>query len=196
MKTEIINSSVVIIEFSQEKKDEDYGSCLWARFYFDVDNYTLAIDSDCGSYVYSCLPTSTESFIELMLRVNQDYLLCKISSETEIDHEKTFLNIKEKINSVLNEEDQSKIDFENIESACYGGETTTEVASSLWECVKDIHELASEELTLIDEYDIYNDIIETRYSLKAQKIASIYVNNIKPKLKEIVESEQKNNIRT
>lgn len=35
MKTEIINSSVVIIEFSHEKKDED---------------------SDCRSYVHSWMP--------------------------------------------------------------------------------------------------------------------------------------------
>ena len=86
MKVTIEKPEIITLLFKQEKSDEDYGSCLWARFYIDIKNYTLSIESDCGNYVYGWVPTpNSESFLHLLSRLNEDYLLSKISDATVID---------------------------------------------------------------------------------------------------------------
>ena len=94
-KVDIISPRILTIEFRQEKTDADYGSCLWARFLFDLDNYDLHITSDCGEYAHGWIPTpERESFLKLMSRVNGDYLLGKISDDTVVDGDATFANVK------------------------------------------------------------------------------------------------------
>lgn len=76
--------NIITLAFRQEKADPDYGTCLWADFYFDLDSYALSISSDCGDYAYSWTPTpNTESFMDLMRRINKYYLRNKISEESE-----------------------------------------------------------------------------------------------------------------
>lgn len=92
---EIKEPAIKVIEFRQERSDEDYGSCMWARFYFDIENYNLNIESDCGTYGYGWVPTpQTESFLKLCSRFNSGYLLDKLSERNVIDVEKTFENFK------------------------------------------------------------------------------------------------------
>lgn len=100
MKIKNIAPDVVQLKFYQEKTDSDYGSCLWGNVIIDCANYTLLIESDCGSYAYGWTPTpNTESFIRLLCRMNSDYLLGKISDMTCFDFEKskeqTYENIRE-----------------------------------------------------------------------------------------------------
>ena len=94
-KVEIVKPSIINLEFHQEKQDKDYGSCMWARFVIDTKNYELHICSDCGNYDYSWIPTPEhESFLQLLSRMDRDYLLNKLGDITVIDVEDTYNNIK------------------------------------------------------------------------------------------------------
>lgn len=85
--------NVVTIKYRRKKSDSDYVSCLWANFNFNTDNYTLSIQSEMA-YQYQWAPTpETESFMDLCKRFDTEYLLNKISDQTELDKESTFKNI-------------------------------------------------------------------------------------------------------
>ena len=72
MKVETINPRILVLEYRQEKGDKDYGSCLWADFYFNLDKYDLTILSDVGNYGYAYWSvTPSESFLELMTRIGE-----------------------------------------------------------------------------------------------------------------------------
>lgn len=47
------NPSIVRFSYNQERTDPDYGSCLWADYDLDTENYTITINSDCGNFVYN-----------------------------------------------------------------------------------------------------------------------------------------------
>lgn len=67
MTVTIEKPEIITLLYHQEKADEDYGSCLWARFYLDTKNYTMSIESDCGKYSYGWYPTpDSESFLHLL----------------------------------------------------------------------------------------------------------------------------------
>ena len=94
MKTKLVHPRTVFVETRQERQDSDYGSCLWARFCFNLDNYELTVTSDCGSYAYGWTPTpDSESFLALMSRINKDYLLEKIAEKSVVDTEPTYTNV-------------------------------------------------------------------------------------------------------
>lgn len=118
MKVETINPRMLILECRQEEADEDYGSCLWADFYFNLDKYDLTILSDIGNYGYAYWSaTPSESFLELMARIDEDYLLQKLcGNPKDFDYEAT----KEHFYEYYGEEseDRAKLDeiFEEIEN--------------------------------------------------------------------------------
>ena len=105
------------LEYRQEKGDKNYGSCLYARFYFNLDKYELNIISDCGNYAYKWVETPEhESFLQLMARIGEEYLLHKLCGEPkEFDYEAT----KEHCYKWFGEDDEDReiLDriFENIE---------------------------------------------------------------------------------
>lgn len=37
-KIKRVEPEMMVLEFHQEQEDEDYGTCLWARFVFDLEN--------------------------------------------------------------------------------------------------------------------------------------------------------------
>ena len=39
----VTEPKMITFEYRQEKSDEDYGTCLWARFNLDLINYTMFI---------------------------------------------------------------------------------------------------------------------------------------------------------
>lgn len=117
MNVKEINQNFVVLEYRQDKEDKDYGSCLWARFHFNLDSYELFITSDCGEYSYGWAPTpKSESFLELMARIGKDYLLRKLCGEPkEFDYEATKARFYDYFG--YDEEDKEKLDeiFEEIE---------------------------------------------------------------------------------
>lgn len=79
-----------------DKSDPEYRKCTWARFYFDLNNYTLMIESDCGNFIHGWPITKSESFIELMARIEDGYLVDKIS-KLVFDSDKTIKKVLENV---------------------------------------------------------------------------------------------------
>jgi len=104
--------------FTFEEGDEIYFNCMWARINLDHDTYTMTATTDCGDYTYTCHVTPAESFIKLMARVGEDYLLYKIADRNlfNFDESKarviTQNNVGAGLRSVPHEE-LSEIDYSN-----------------------------------------------------------------------------------
>lgn len=117
MTVKEINPRILTLEYHQEKDDKDYGSCLWARFMFNLDRYELSITSDCGNYAYKWVETpKSESFLELMARCDKWYILSKLYGEPDIfSYDETKESAYEMY--AYDGEDKQKMDeiFENIE---------------------------------------------------------------------------------
>ena len=73
----VINPDITVLEYTQEKTDKDYGSCLWAKFYFDTTNCKLLITSDCGNYAYGWC-SDTKPFLSFLASISKGYLLLKL----------------------------------------------------------------------------------------------------------------------
>ena len=113
MKIETITPRIVSIAYHQEKGDTHYGSCLWAYFDFDLDRYMLNIQSDCGNAAYRWYETpDSESFLHLMARINEDYLINKLFDPEEIDVKATMERIREAMNLDDIEDEDEREDAE------------------------------------------------------------------------------------
>lgn len=85
MTVKEIIPNILCIEYRQDREDKDYGTCLWARFMFNLDRYEMTITSDCGNYGYKwCETPDSESFLELMVRCEKEYILNKIYGNADI----------------------------------------------------------------------------------------------------------------
>ena len=80
MQVERIIPKTITYRLVSDKGDDEYNSCMWARYIFDCDNGRLNINSDAGDYSYGWGYNEHEDFMHLMSRVNGSYLLNKISS--------------------------------------------------------------------------------------------------------------------
>lgn len=188
-KIEVKQPKITVIEYRQEKSDDDYMSCLWARFYFDEDNYTLQIESDCGNYGYGWLPTpESESFLHLMSRVNESYLLEKISEESVVDGDATFENVRAYLEELLDGEEPD-FDYEDIENVCYYS-GYSEVQSAIWNAIE--HTNANNDF--LDDYYLLNECIVTTYPNNAKKIVEVFDLHIKPKIREILKEKDNESI--
>lgn len=89
-----IKPNILCLEYRQERDDEDFGTCMWARFYFNLDRYELTITSDFwnyGNYVYKWYETpNSESFLQLMARIEKGDLIYKLYGDPDVfDYEET-----------------------------------------------------------------------------------------------------------
>ena len=179
-KVEIKKPSIITLEFHQEKEDKDYGSCMWARFVLDTENYDMHIISDCGNYGYGWCPTPEhESFLKLMSRINSGYLLDKIASRETIDNDETYENIKFLLEERAGAElEDIGIDLEEIQCACNN--------CSVNDVIDGVR--AEIKFTSIDryveDYDLYGSI-SMDYSASQKTIAEVFKNHIQPKIKEL-----------
>ena len=186
MRVTISHPKTVTVEYRQDKDDSDYGSCMWARFYLDLDNYALTIQSDCGDYSYKWYPTpETESFIELMCRCDRGYLLDKLSDRTQIDMKAT----KDAVIMVIED------------AADYHGHTISEdvmkqinyvfsgvCLSTDWkEVIDDVMDaIKYDELSDYVKYYDLCECIQTDYSANAKKIVEVFTTAIVPKLRKLI----------
>ena len=172
-KINIKHPNILTIEYRQDKEDKDYGSCLWARFKFDLDNYELNISSDCGNYSYGWVPTpDRESFTHFMSRVSGLYLLEKISERSVVDGGSTSANLHE----ILLELVEADFDFEEIDEICGAYSDFDETYNALTNALSDVKG--------IDSYDVY-ECIEMDYPPQAKKIVEIFISYIKATLQEM-----------
>nr|WP_297936693.1 hypothetical protein [uncultured Lachnoclostridium sp.] len=179
MKVVKVKPDILCIEYRQDKSDKDYGSCLWARFYFNLDDCELMITSDCGNYAYSYFcPAENESFLEFMTTCGKLYLLEKIYGtqnvfdyETTKDYTYDFYGADEDDGL----ETKKRLDdiFENIELDGTPTEASTFVKQFEYE-----------------DYDGYFfDVFELpiyEYPAQVLRIVQIFEDYIKPKIHEIL----------
>ena len=173
MTVKEISVNIMCLEYRQDREDTDYGSCLWARFYFNLDSYELMITSDCGNYSYGWVATPEhESFLELMARINKDYLLHKLCGNPEIfDYEATKAHFYHYADE---EEDKKKLDeiFEEIE------------CKYIPDCGEAFIELFEQEndgwWADAWEYPVYV------YSASQKKIAQVFHESIQPEIRRLV----------
>lgn len=180
---------IITIEYQQEKTDPDYGTCLWARFTFDLANYELSISSDCGSYSYEWIATEKEPFLKLMLRVNKDYLLDKLSSRSVVNASETWNNFYKYVKELIDEAGgESKIyfgqeDWDDIKFACVDTNKF-----HVFNAIRDKLE-SIEPICEYVEHPFIWSCIETDYPDAAYTIVRIFDEYIKPALKIYLEKE-------
>lgn len=176
---------IITIAFRQEQSDEDYGSCLWARFNFDQKNYHLSIESDCGSYGNGWCPTPDhETFLHLCSRFGEGYLLDKIDNRPVVDGKATYKALMEFL------EDYDPFAFrtlpeiarEELENACRCNKTADGIMRDV------LDDLDGTAFLGISFYDI-SACIEMTYPRGAKKIAQIFRDYIQPEVKRLAEKE-------
>lgn len=181
MKVKEIKPNMLCLEYRQDETDEDYGSCLWARFMFNLDRYELMINSDCGNYAYKwCETPESESFLELMVRCGKDYILEKIYGEEDVfDYDATKERSYEYYCADEDEEIKTKLNdiYECIESDFKPTEAT------------DFLKRFTDE----DWDGYFADTFELpvyTYPAQAIRIVSIFEECIKPTIKEILKKQE------
>ena len=180
---------IITISFHQDRGDKDYGSCLWARFNFDIRNYHLSIESDCGSYGNGWCPTpKTETFLHLCSRFDKSYLLDKIDNRSVVDGNVTYKDLM----ACLEDYDSfafealSKESREELEHACLTSRTADEAMREIQDILDD-----TSFSSYISAYDIAC-CIEMTYPRGAKKIVEIFQDYIQPEVKRLAEAEAKN----
>lgn len=173
MRVTEVKDNILILEYRQDSSDEDYGSCLWARFYFNLDKYELLISSDCGSYGYKWPVAKRETFLELMARCNDDYILGKIYGSPDVfDYDET----KKRLYDMYKDEPYS---IENL----------NQIYADIEQCYEGT-DSADEFIRVFDEfnsyfYDTWEFPVKV-YPNNVLKIVQVFENYIKPKIKEII----------
>ena len=185
-KVEIKMPNTITIEYHQEKGDKYYGSCLWARFVLDLDNYDMHITSDCGSYGNCWVPTpDTESLLRLLSRMDTEYLLRKIADRNTVDTDKTYSNVKEYLEYLANKEnlDDIGIDMESLYTACTYDDPK-EIVDAIYSEIS-----GSVVYDMADNFEIF-ECIYMDYSVNQKKIGEVFEGCIKPKIKEMLDDEK------
>lgn len=174
-----IKPNVLCLEYRQDRTDKDYGSCLWARFVVELDQYELLINSDCGGACYKwCETPNGESFLELMARINDDYLIHKLYGRPMVfDYEAT----KERIYDYWgeDEENREKLDAIFDEMEIYGGEPDN--ASEFMRVFEDNNNN--------DFCDVW-ELLQERYPGDAIKLVQVFKDYIQPRIREILRGEK------
>lgn len=173
MHVEKIIPRTVTYSLVPDKEDEEYSSCMWARYIFDCDNGRLNINSDAGDFSYGWGYNEHEEFMHLMSRVNGSYLLNKISSQS-------VFNIgKSKVKTIQN--------IESYEADYLGIEDKLD---SICEEIENLDTFSSEETffnevnRIVPGIDFESIEIVKEYPYGAKVVVDLFEKYIQPKIKE------------
>lgn len=187
MKIEALKPNIVRIAIHQEKGDPHYGSCLWGYYDFDIDRYMLNIQSDCGEAAYRwCETPDSESFLRLMARIDDDYLMNKLFKAEEVDVSATVAEVREHLGVGDDWQDDSLTDEEREER-----EEALEELEGLLEDVSGSYgavQKALEDWNYDHDFDIdciYEDVA-TDYTAWQKLIVEIFRDYVQPKIREII----------
>jgi hypothetical protein len=176
--------NIVTVCYRQEQDDPDYGTCIWADFYFDTYAYQLTIASDCGNYTYGWNATPKEDFLRLMARMHKEYLLDKIAEENVVCADETAEELFEYI-SALQDDEPPTLDFQRV--------TEDDIKEIVQDYSGDSISLLIEKVCyLLNERDISHDYSEisecivTRYSADATKIGEVFEQHVQPYIREMI----------
>ena len=184
MKVTIERPKIISLLYKQEKGDPDYGSCMWARFYLDLNNYTMTIESDCGNYTHGWVPTPKfETFLQLLARMDKDYLLYKISSESVVDGDATWESVEAMVQEAAawEGEDLDLSTWEDVKAACYHRNDDREIVEALEEALR-----PTDLWNKMDFEQRYGCIVHD-YPANAKKIVEVFATCIQPKIREMME---------
>lgn len=193
MKIEALKPNIVRIAIHQEKDDPHYGSCLWGYYDFDIDRYMLNIQSDCGEAAYRwCETPDSESFLHLMARIDDDYLMNKLFKAEEVDVSATVAEVREHLGVGDDWQDDSLTDEEREER-----EEALEELEGLLEDVSGSYgavQKALEDWNYDHDFDIdciYEDVA-TDYTAWQKRIVEIFRDYVQPKIREIIKEDVEN----
>lgn len=193
MKIEALKPNIVRIAIHQEKDDPHYGSCLWGYYDFDIDRYMLNIQSDCGEAAYRwCETPDSESFLHLMARIDDDYLMNKLFKAEEVDVSATVAEVREHLGVGDDWQDDSLTDEEREER-----EEALEELEGLLEDVSGSYgavQKALEDWNYDHDFDIdciYEDVA-TDYTAWQKRIVEIFRDYVQPKIREIIKEGVEN----
>lgn len=193
MKIEALKPNIVRIAIHQEHDDPHYGSCLWGYYDFDIDRYMLNIQSDCGDAAYRwCETPDSESFLHLMARINDNYLMNKLFKAEEVDVSATVAEVRERLGIGKYEDfqDDSLTDDEREE---------LEIA------LEDLKMLLNDapqsygtvEKTLFDWNDDHDldidgiyECIVTDFTAWQKRIIEIFRDYVQPKIREVLKERE------
>ena len=192
MKIEALKPNIVRIAVRQERDDPHYGSCLWGYYDFDIDRYMLNIQSDCGDASYRwCETPDSESFLHLMARIDDDYLMNKLFKAEKVDVSATVYKVREilgigddeecKDNSLTYEEREER---EEALSELDG--LLEDVSESYW-AVQNAMESWNDDHNF-GIYCIYEDVV-TDFTAWQKRIVEIFMDYVQPKIRELVKEE-------
>jgi len=179
-----VTPNSITLRYRQEEGDDDYGACLWADFLFNLDEYQLNINSDCGSYAYGWDTSPSEPFLKLMVRINAGYLLGKIAKEDCVDVDATRVHLDSLLRNEICDETLS--------------ESSAGYLMSRWEEELSYHRAPAETVGALLNYieddgsngldwESIDGAVVADYSAGAKKIVEIFKGFIQPKIRELLE---------
>lgn len=193
MKIEAQKPNIVRIAYHQEKSDPHYGSCMWAYFDFDLDKYTLNIQSDCGNAAYRWIATpESESFLHLMSRIYDDYLIEKLFQRHVVDVDDTVREIREWLGIVDDEDfkddDLSREEWERLDNAVIELEGRLNEYTQLdYDLAVRIAEDWQSEYSL--DIDCIWDRVVVDFTVWQKRIVQIFRDYIQPEVKRLAIEE-------
>lgn len=194
MNIEVEKPNIVRIKYHQEPDDPNYGSCMWAFYDFDLDEYILNIQSDCGDASYGWVKTpKSESFFHLMARINDDYLINKLFKDESVDVDATIEQVRELLG--IGEDEDYRDDYLTIYEREEREEALNELKNTFYEyghmsadaCAHLLDEWNREH----DDYEISDiwEYVQTDFTAMQKRIVQIFADYIQPKIKEILREE-------
>lgn len=192
MKIEALKPNIVRIAIHQEQGDLHYGSCLWGYYDFDLDRYMLNIQSDCGEAAYRWYETpDSESFLHLMARIDDDYLMNKLFKDDEVDVSATVAKVREYLG--IGEDE----DYQDDELTPWQREEREEALEELEGLLEDVClSYGATQKALVDWNDdhdfdidcIYESVV-TDYTAWQKRIVEIFRDYVQPRIREIIREE-------
>ena len=196
MRIEVEKPNIVRVSYHQEQGDPYYGSCLWAYYDFDLDKYMLNIQSDCGNAAYRWVATpKTESFLHLMTRINEDYLINKLYRETNVNIDATLAEVKDWLG--IGEDEDYQLDLSDDER-----EEREEALEELKDLFGEWGSISPDAAGhILEEWnsdhgfdlDCVWERVVTDFTAWQKRIVQIFRDYIQPKIREMVREEADNN---
>lgn len=175
MQVEKIKPKVITYRLVLDRDDKEYTSCMWARYIFDCDNGRLNINSDAGDYSYGWGYNMNDDFMHLMGRINQHYLLNKISSRSKFNIEKSKADTIENIR-------EYGIKYFGIKGKKHLEDIISDI-NNIEDCVSD-ETFFREVDGIVPNIDFESIAIEKDYPYGAVVVSELFEKYLQPKIKE------------
>lgn len=189
MRIDALKPNILRIAVRQEGNDQNYGSCLWAYFDFDLDRYMLNIQSDCGDAAYRwCETPDSESFLQLMARIDDDYLMYKLFVPDEVDVSDTIDGVRDYLG--VGGDDG----YQNVYLAEAERRRREEALEELEELLKEVSgNYGAAQITLENwntdhdfDIDCAYGYVAVDFSAWQKRIVEIFRDHVQPKIREII----------